>query len=52
MTINELTKEQILAWLFDHEQALEDLCWFYDIDEVIDWDKVLGGDDDEGIKKD
>ena len=37
MTINEITKEQILAWLWDHEQAFEDFCNHFDIDEKDPW---------------
>lgn len=46
MKIEDLTKEQILAWFFDHDQAFADLCLFWNIDEDVDWDKIFEGDDE------
>ena len=37
MSINDVTKEQILAWLMDHEQAFEDFCNYFDINEANAW---------------
>lgn len=33
MKIKDITKEEILEWLGYHEQAWEDFCDYFDIDE-------------------
>lgn len=37
MSILDVTKEQILSWLVEHEQVFRDFCEHFDIDEKDSW---------------
>lgn len=40
MSILEVSKEEIIGWLCEHEQAFKDFCDHFNIDEADAWFEV------------